>query len=56
MKKTAAVTNLTLPTVAAFYQPAFLDLVDDSGGVTTYPAGEWNTNIADAISDWSDKH
>ena len=55
MKKTAGVKNLIFADIAAFYQPAFLDLVDDSGGPMIYPAADWNANIADAISNWSSK-
>jgi hypothetical protein len=55
IKKTAAVTSLTFATIAAYYQPAFLDLVDDSGGASVYPAADWNKNAKDAISDWPSK-
>jgi len=55
VKKTGGVVNLTFANIAVYYQAAFLDLVDDTGGATIYPSGDWNTNIADAVSDWSSK-
>ncbi len=55
VKKTAGITNLAFANIAGFYQPAFLDLVDDSVAPEIYPAEDWNANIANAISDWSSK-
>jgi hypothetical protein len=53
LKKTAGATDLTFANIAAYYQPAFLDLVDDSGGSATYNAANWNTRLAGAIADWT---
>jgi len=55
LKKTAVVTGLVFANISTYYQAAFLDLVDDSGAATIYPAGDWNTEMSDAISDWSSK-
>lgn len=39
--------------VQAFFNPAFVEIEDLSGGVTNYPSGEWNGKIATDRNGWN---
>ena len=39
--------------VAALYVPAFVEIEDLSGGITNYPAGEWNNEMTAIRQGWN---
>jgi hypothetical protein len=44
---------ISLAAVKAFYQPAFVEINDKTGGnVETYPAGDWNTRLGAILAGW----
>ncbi|HWC98825.1 MAG TPA: hypothetical protein VG456_18825 [Candidatus Sulfopaludibacter sp.] len=52
LKKTAGVTDLVFANISIYYQAAYLDLVDDSGGVITYNPGDWDARLTAEIANW----
>ena len=38
--------------IRAFFEPAFMDIEDMSGGNTTYPGGEWNASMTGIYNGW----
>ena len=39
--------------VHTYYEKAFVDIEDKSGGINSYPSGEWNTKIGTIRGAWS---
>jgi hypothetical protein len=54
VKKTSGVSDLNFATTVNYFDAAKLLIKDDSGSVVIYPSGEWNTNVASAMSGWSE--
>ena len=46
-------TTAAFAGVNAFYQPAFVDIEDVSGGIVPYPSGEWNNEITAIRLGWN---
>src|SRR3954452_636750 len=50
----SAFGGVNLATLKTYYDPAFVDINDKTGGVVeTYPAGEWNAQIATHLNAWT---
>lgn len=53
VKKTSSVTDMTIGNVFSYYEAAKLEIKDDKGSIQTYPASEWNSEVASVVNGWT---